>query len=404
MKIHIVVYIALLIGLLLLQSGCRPRYETPAVQFTITSRPTTENGERETPTPAPTPTPKTTIQPTAVILSECDPDPLTVGYFGDEWQDRVVFEKVSPQSDYRENVEKAIDWLKRHTWNLHLAADEPPISVIAWYDPTLHPGCDPCADESSIKCAFAAYLVTDTLWASKALAPYHPELAENLHRGLMALKRYGNGLHEVLFHSIKGGLLGHLPKLGVHGTHIGSCSASGRELELRTLDIQPNSIDPAQSCETQVYEALQAFWEGNEEEGKERLRETYHGGPGDSCYWDAVNKIFVDAATLYVAKNLLDCDPEGSCFANATFKLGVFLYAVRVMGMEAEFADQLPILEQRLWDAQHQDGDMAGGMAHIVLYRTGEEPQPLCGATGEATAIAVLAYTTTTCTSSDQTK
>jgi hypothetical protein len=221
MKIHVVVYIALLIGVLFLQSGCRPRFETPAVQFTVTASPTAENGERETPTPAPTPTSKLTIQPTAVGLSECDPDSLPEGGFGVEWQDRVYFRKVSPQSEYRENVEKAIDWLKRHTWDLHLTADNSTISVIAWYDPTLHPGCDPCADESSHECAFAAYLVTDTLWASKALAPYHPTLAENLHRGLMVLKRYGNGLHEVLFHPIEGGLLGHLPKLGVHGTHVG---------------------------------------------------------------------------------------------------------------------------------------------------------------------------------------
>jgi hypothetical protein len=397
MKIHVVIHSALLLGLVLLQSGCRPRFETPVVQFTSTTGPTIENGERETAPPTPMPT----IHPTTVGLSECDPDPLPEGYFGDEWQDRVRFEKVSSQSEYHENIEKAIDWLKRHAWDLPLAADNSTVSVIAWYDPTLHPGCDPRADESSHECAFAAYLVTDTLWASKALAPYHPTLAENLHRGLMALKRYGNGLHEVLFHPIEGGLLGHLPKLGVHGTHIGSCSTSGRELELRTLDILPSSLDPTKSCETQVYEALQAFWEGNEETGRERLREVYYGSPGDSCYWDTVHKVFVDAATLYVAKNLLNCDPEGSCFANATFKLGVFLYAVRVMGMEAEFAGQLPILEERLWDAQHQDGDMAGGMAHLVLYRPGEDPAPLCGATGEATSIAVLAHTVTICTSDD---
>lgn len=391
MKIHIYVYLALLIAVLLLQSGCRSRLEPSVGQFTITASPIPERGEREIPTP----TPKPTTEPTAAGLSKCNPDPLPKGVFGVEWQDRVDFEKVSPQSDHSENVEKAIDWLKRHTWELHLAGDVSIISVIAWYDPTLHPGCDICADENSYNCAFAAYMVTDTLWASKALAPYYPEIAENLHRGLMALKRYGNGLHEVLFHPIEGGLLGHLPMFGVHGTRIGSCLSSGRELELRTLEILPNSIDQAQSCETQVYEALQAFWEGHEEEGRERIREAYHSGPGDSCYWDTINKVFVDAATLYVTKNLLDCDPDGSCFANATFKLGVFLYAVHVMGMEAEFADQLPILEERLWDAQHQDGDMAGGMAHIVLYRNGEEPQPLCGATGEATSIAVLAYTAT---------
>ncbi len=391
MKIHVVAHIALLLALLLLQSGCRPHFESPAVQFTITTNPTPENGMRETPTP----TPKPTIQPTAIGLSECEPDPLPEGDFGDEWQDRVSFEKVSSQSEYHENVEKAIDWLKKHAWELHLTAIDSTVSVIGWYDPTLHPGCDPCADERSHDCAFAAYLVTDTLWASKALAPYHPTLAEKLHRGLIALKRYGNGLHEVLFHPIEGGIRGHLPKLGVHGTHIGSCSVSGRELELRTLEILPGSLDPTRSCETQVYEALQAFWEGREEEGRERLREVYSGAPGDTCYWDAPNRILVDSTTLYVAKNLLDCDPDDSCFANATFKLGVFLYAVRVMAMEAEFADQLPILEERLWDAQHQDGDMAGGMAHIVLYRNGEEPQPLCGATGEATAIAVLAYTAT---------
>ena len=401
MKIHAFVYIVLLLGLLLLQSGCRPRSETPAVQFAVTTSPPPETVERKTPTLTCTPTNTPTIQPTAVVLSECDPAPLPEGEFRVAWEDRVCFQKVSPQSEYRDNVEKAVDWLKRHSWDLHLAADDSTVSVIAWYDPTLHPGCDPCADENSHECAFAAYLVTDTLWAYKALAPYHPELAENLRGALMVLRRYGNGLHEVLFHPIKGGLLGHLPKLGVHGTHIGRCSTGGRELELRTLEILPSSVDPIYSCETQVYEALQAFWDGREEEGRERMREVYHSSPYDYCYWDTVNKVFIDEATQYVAKYVLDCDPEDSCFANATFKLGVFLYAVRVMGMEAEFAGELPFIEERLWEAQHQDGDMAGGMAHIVLYRAGEDPQPLCGATGEATAIAVLAHTVTHCTSSD---
>jgi hypothetical protein len=321
--------------------------------------------------------------------------------FGAVWQDRVCFEKVAPQSEYRENVELAIDWLSRHTWNLQLSEADPPIAVIAWYDPTLHPGCDPCADESENDCAFAAYMVTDTLWASKALAPYYPTRAEGLRLGLLNLKKYGNGLHEVLFHPIKGGLLGHLPRFGVHGTHIGSCTVSGRVLDLRTLDIQPASVDPSYSCETQVYEALQAFWDGRDEEARVRMREAYHFGANDYCKWDTINKVFVDASTQYVAEALLDCDPEDGCFANATFKLGVFLYAVRVMGMEAEFASELPFMEQRLWEAQHPQGDMAGGMAHIVLYREGKEPEPLCGATGEATSISVLAYTTTTCASND---
>ena len=170
MKIHTFVYIVLLLGLLLLQSGCRPRSETPAVQFAVTTSPPPETVERKTPTLTCTPTNTPTIQPTAVVLSECDPAPLPEGEFRVAWEDRVCFQKVSPQSEYRDNVEKAVDWLKRHSWDLHLAADDSTVSVIAWYDPTLHPGCDPCADENSHECAFAAYLVTDTLWAYKALA------------------------------------------------------------------------------------------------------------------------------------------------------------------------------------------------------------------------------------------
>ena len=70
-----------------------------------------------------------------------------------------------------------------------------------------------------------------------------------------------------------------------------------------------------------------------------------------------------------------------------TFKLGVLLYAIRLLGLEREIGAPLAGMKRRLWGAQAE----SGGVAHFVDVRRddgastiGRQP------TGEATAIAIL--------------
>ena len=76
-------------------------------------------------------------------------------------------------------------------------------------------------------------------------------------------------------------------------------------------------------------------------------------------------------------------------FRHFTFKLGVLLYAIRLLGMEQEVGAQLRMMKQRLWDAQTENG----GVAHFIdVHKDGRFTRG-DGATGEATAIAILSET-----------
>jgi len=70
-----------------------------------------------------------------------------------------------------------------------------------------------------------------------------------------------------------------------------------------------------------------------------------------------------------------------------SFKLGVLVYAIRLVGMEQEVP--LARMKERLWSAQLA----SGGLGHFVDVRPDGTVTPGQDATGEATAIAVLTET-----------
>ena len=74
-------------------------------------------------------------------------------------------------------------------------------------------------------------------------------------------------------------------------------------------------------------------------------------------------------------------------YCHFTFKLGVLLYAVRLLGMEREIGPPLRIMSSRLWGAQTE----SGGLAHFVDVRLDGKSTKGRDPTGEASAISILA-------------
>ncbi len=70
-----------------------------------------------------------------------------------------------------------------------------------------------------------------------------------------------------------------------------------------------------------------------------------------------------------------------------TFKLGVLLYAIRVMGLEGEIGDRLALMKRRMWSAQTE----SGGLAHFVDVEADGKSTAGLEPTGESSAIAILA-------------
>lgn len=132
------------------------------------------------------------------------------------------------------------------------------------------------------------------------------------------------------------------------------------------------------------------------------LVDTRGAAGSDIMFWDLERWVMVDQASRCDYDTALgSCSPQcpscGQCFGafcnlyNAAFKLGVLLYAGRVTGVASEprFARTFAEIEHRLWESQLG----GGGLAHLSFY--GPDTELIAdngsGATGEATAIAVLA-------------
>lgn len=316
------------------------------------------------------------------------------GPFDRAWSSAAVFDVAT--GEQASEVARAVDWLRANTVNVRMPGGDLP--VIVWDDPTLqsHPT--------------VGYLSTDTLWAAKALEPYDPELSEDMQRGLIAAGWYGNGLHDALFHGIRE--LAHKPASSdvVHGTWLEGCAFSSPAVHVSRstaqLYVPELSVDPAwtfgnssQFIDSAVYSALNDYWHGEVERARARIRAliTDHRGSGwDTMFWDNERWILVDQASRCDYDSVVgscsnacpDCQPcqgDGCFLYNASYKLGLVLYAAKIMGLS-----DLPALadiEYRLWESQHDDG----GLAHVSFYAPDATLARKTGSTGEATAIAVLA-------------
>jgi hypothetical protein len=304
------------------------------------------------------------------------------------WRDAVSY-RIPDEPAVAARAREAAGWLTRHLVAVRRPGDPAPLKVVAWKDPTLVPE-DPKL--------LAGYLITDTLWAARALRPFEPGLAAEVERGLGRAGWYGNGLHDVLFHRLDRNLHRSADADIVHGHSLGVFPLDdGRAVDLRVFrqrwDADYDVGHPHLFAEHAAYQALLDAGNGRAVAARERLlgviRDSRATDPDDPQFWDADAGVLVDHVTRDEWLRLRR--GEAPSARHFTFKLGVLLYALRVLGLEGEVgADRLAAMRARLWSAQLADG----GLAHFLdVRRDGTVVPARRDATGEATAIGILSET-----------
>jgi hypothetical protein len=294
----------------------------------------------------------------------------------------------------RAAVSKASNWLTAHVRAGRLTVNdrEVVISVIAWKDPTLNP---------ELPSRLAGYAITDTLWASYALTLTQPEMAKELKESLQRIDCPGNSLHEVIWRPITS--IGHKPVDNdlMHGRSLGIMSDGDETIDVRTFTVVTDREfevgHPLLFAEHAAYQSLYEFRLGKQESAKNRLRTIFRkkaeaakdSNPSENpVRWQHEHGLLVD----YVIQ------PEYSKFKKGesstcrqyAFKLAVLLYTCRLLGLNSEFPDELDLMHRRLMAAQLP----SGGIPHFYdIDSTGTRVMPCPDATGEATAIFMLAET-----------
>jgi hypothetical protein len=301
-----------------------------------------------------------------------------------EWQDLVQF-RLPEDASTRAKVNRSADWLRQHTVRVLWREAEAPIPVVAWKDPTLEP------DKPAL---LAGYLITDTLWAAKALKPIDAKVAAEMENGLRRMGWYGNGLQDVLFHRLE--KVRHRPVDVdfVHGHSLGRyTSTDGRLIDVRVFQQQWDAYysvgHPRLFAEHAVYQALWDFWQDRRVEARRRIKEILTTqrttDPENIVFWDAQSGVLVDYVNY--REWLAFTKDQTQSFRHYTFKLGVLLYAIRLFNMESEAP--MSRFRDRLWSGQ----SATGGVAHFVDVARDGNVTVKSEPTGEASAIAILAET-----------
>jgi len=303
---------------------------------------------------------------------------------GTAWQDAVTY-RMPGDAATKTRVTRSADWLEKHVMPITRPGEERPLRVVAWKDPTLEP-TEPKR--------LAGYVITDTLWSAKALKLFDPVASREMEESIQRLGWSGNGLHDVLFHPIDKILHRPADQDFVHGFSLGRFpTADGRIIDLRVFrqkyDARFDVGHPHLFAEHAVYHALFDFWQGRHEPARRRILQAIanerSNDPDDRIFWDSQAGILVDFVNdqdwlAFRAGKRPTC-------RHFTFKLGVLLYAIRLLGMEREIGPSLASMKQRLWSAQIE----SGGVAHFVDVRDGGKVTTGLQPTGEASAIAILA-------------
>lgn len=287
----------------------------------------------------------------------------------------------------RRAVERAAEWLTRHvkTGSLVIDGRQCQVSVIAWRDPTL---------SSEIPNRLVGYTITDTLWSSYALSLTHPKVARELHDSLERLGCSSNSLHEVVWTSIKA--IHHKPidPDPVHGRSLGIMSVGDVTVDVRdfTMANDPNFTagHPRLFAEHAVYQSLFEFRNGDTESARNRIRNVFRADDGEdqeSIWWDAKHGLLTDFAGRSEFK-AFQTGQTNSC-RQYSFKLATLLCAVRLLGLAAEFPTEVALIQQRLQSAPLD----SGGIPHFFDVDKDGVVSNRSGATGEATAIFILAET-----------
>lgn len=299
------------------------------------------------------------------------------------WHDAVDF-RAPRDEDVFKRTTRAADWLKEHLVVVPQKDTNCEIRVIAWKDPTLEP-----ANPDLL----AGYLITDTLWAAKALRVFDADVADEMEASLQCQGWYGNGLHDVLFHPLERILHRPADDDFVHGSSLGRFpAANAKTIDVRVMrqkwDADFNVGHPLLFAEHAVYQALFDYRQGRTKQARERvlnaLADHRTTDSQDRIFWDAETRILVDFVTfedwLAFQKGI-----RPVC-RHCTFKLGVLIYAIRLLDLEKDLERLLPGMRQRLWEAQHD----SGGLAHFLdVQKDGAFVRGI-GSTGEASAIAIL--------------
>ncbi len=291
-------------------------------------------------------------------------------------------------------VIRASDWLTKHvkTGKLNRQGREHSISVIGWKDPTLNP---------ELPKQMAGYAITDTLWASYALTLTNPDVAKELHDSLETLDCLGNSLHEVIWQRIES--IGHKPIDPdiVHGKSIGVFSSGDETIDVRTFSVTADRDfevgHPWLFAEHAAYQSLYEHRLGRVESARNRLRRILQSKPGAAdkdtlseqhLRWDQKHGLLVDyVIESEYSKYLRGESPTCRQYA---FKVAVLLYASKLLGLNNEFPDELVLMHRQLSAAQIP----SGGIAHFYdVDSIGKRVMPCPDATGEATAIFMLAKT-----------
>jgi hypothetical protein len=302
----------------------------------------------------------------------------------DAWREVVSF-RMPEDAAVKKRLLRSATWLVEHAVTIKAKDNGRPLRVIVWKDPTLAPE-DPKL--------LAGYVITDTLWAAKALSLFDQTVSAEMEASIDHLGWHGNGLRDVLFHPIE--RLRHRPDDAdiMHGHSLGHFPAGGGLVV--DLRVPRQRWDPGFSlghptlfAEHAVYDALNDFWHGRTAPARRKILDVIadkrNSDPKDCTFWDDEAGILVD----YVNQGDWLALGEGKrdVCRHFTFKLGVLLYAIRVMGLEPEIGAPVQSMKRRLWSAQTR----SGGVAHHVDVHAGGGGSAGREPTGEASAIAILA-------------
>lgn len=358
-----------------------------------------------------------------------------IGTYFEDWTPQVTFTASEP-------VEPGIEWLMDNLYSIPypFAFNFADKWVIGFWDPSLTtdevdvpynvrtlPGYNLPAEDIR-----AAYLITDTLWGLWAIDPYIPMLAAGMRETLIDLGWYGNGLHEVIFHSVAGAGAA-LPFRNskddgargdrMHGEWLADCNYwNEKQIYLHVFKMVPG-YEGFEDLFTEmaVFQAFHEWWNGNHSAAISRIKAAVRNdGGNDVMFWDDVRGgVVVDNYAMTVDDQWNRWVNYPRQFSNSTFKTALLVYALRFMNIIADDnwcgkgAAGCDTIEWqmllRLAEAQIQADDDTlgqrrlddfsdeGGYAHAVIYGRNASGDlsiiEKSGATGETTASVVLAHT-----------
>jgi hypothetical protein len=296
---------------------------------------------------------------------------------------------------HEQALERGAQWLLDRVVTIGVGDEPVPLSLIAWWDPTL----------SSDRRDLVAYTITDTLWAAWALRPFAPTTAAALGRSLDRLGCRSNGFMDQPFHVLDEFRLHNTDSDPVHGSVILSAYAAAskraddpttaprrvdvRAMGFRTAPEQENLDFAATFVDPAVYYAFHLYWNGDRDGARAVLLRCLDPDAGIPIHYDHELGLLLDAADQQGHEAMVN--GERPYMLYAPFKQALFLMAARQMNLVGNGVPPAVAarLEQRVVEAQN----LAGGFRHLVPVddqgnRVG--PIPDWGGTGETTAICIL--------------